>query len=101
MRHSVIAIATGLAALLFQTAGYAEVDAKWAQSEAKEHGCLVCHDIDKKKVGPAYKVISAKFKGKTSQDAVSGMKTFPVHKGALAKISDQDLKLIAEWILSL
>lgn len=101
MKRLIITITAGLVALLFQSVGYAEVDAKWAQSEAKEHGCLACHDIDKKKVGPAYKAISAKFKGKTSQDAVSGMKTFPVHKGALAKMSDQDLKLIADWILSL
>jgi cytochrome c len=29
----------------------------------KSKGCLGCHDFDKKKVGPAYKDVAAKYKG--------------------------------------
>ena len=29
----------------------------------KAKGCLGCHDFDKKKVGPAYKDVAAKYKG--------------------------------------
>jgi cytochrome c len=101
MRRLIITMAAGLAALSFQAAGYAAVDAKAAQSAAKENGCLNCHDIDKKKIGPAYKDVSAKFKGKSLQDATSAMKASAVHKGALGKTNDQDLKLMMEWILSL
>ena len=37
----------------------------WAQAQdaLKAGGCLGCHDMDKKKVGPAYKDIAAKYKG--------------------------------------
>ena len=37
-----------------------------AQSGAdvlKAKGCLNCHEMDKKKVGPAYKEVAAKYKG--------------------------------------
>ena len=30
----------------------------------KAKGCMNCHDNDKKKVGPAYKDVAAKYKGK-------------------------------------
>ena len=30
----------------------------------KEHGCTNCHEMDKKKVGPGYNEVSAKYKGK-------------------------------------
>ena len=39
----------------------------FAQSGAdvlKAKGCMNCHDMDKKKVGPAYKDVAAKYKGK-------------------------------------
>jgi cytochrome c len=101
MKRLIIMSAMGLAALSLQTASYAAVDAKLAQSAAKEHGCLSCHDIDKKKIGPAYKEVSAKFKGKSLQDVTSAMKASAVHKGALGKTNDQDLKMMLEWILSL
>ena len=76
-------------------------DAKMAQDEMKEHGCLACHEQDKKKVGPALKEISKKYSGKKVDDAIAGMKSKPVHKGALAKTTDSSLKAILEWVLTL
>src|SRR5271169_2599036 len=35
---------------------------------AKKSGCLNCHAVDTKKVGPAYKDVAAKFKGKSEAD---------------------------------
>lgn len=101
MKRAVIATAVGIAAVLFQTVGHAEVDAKWAQAEAKEHGCLTCHAIDKKKVGPSYTSVSAKYKGKNVADVIGPVKKLPVHEGVLKKTHDQELKLMIEWILSL
>ena len=43
-----------------------------AQSGAdvlKAKGCLNCHDADKKKVGPAYKDVAAKYKGNAGAEA--------------------------------
>jgi len=40
-----------------------------AQDVLKAKGCLGCHEMDKKKVGPAYKDVAAKYKG--NKDAES------------------------------
>jgi cytochrome c551/c552 len=53
MKQALTTIASGIVIALFQTTASAEVDAEWAKAEAKEHGCLNCHEIEKKKVGPA------------------------------------------------
>jgi cytochrome c len=57
----VIAVAGALAAGSSQAQSGAEV--------LKAKGCLNCHDFDKKKVGPAYKDIAAKYQG--NKDAQS------------------------------
>ena len=31
---------------------------------AKKHACFACHTVDKKMVGPSYKDVAAKYKGK-------------------------------------
>lgn len=99
MKRTMIAIAvcaaTGLAA------GAYAADAKRAMDEAQEHGCLKCHDVDKKKVGPSYKDISAKMKGKKVEEAMASMKAKPVHKSVLQKATDSSLKEILEWVMSL
>jgi cytochrome c len=66
---------------------------------AKSSGCLGCHAIDTKKVGPAYKDVAKKFKGKTPADAAAAMRAASVH--ASVKVSDKDLKEILEWVLKL
>jgi len=68
---------------------------------AKKHNCLACHAVDKKVVGPAYKDIAAKSKGKKVEDEMAVMKSKPVHGSVLKKTSDSSLKEIMEWILSL
>lgn len=48
-------------------AGALAAGSAYAQSGAevlKAKGCLNCHEMDKKKVGPAYKDVAAKYKGK-------------------------------------
>ena len=102
MKRVLITSVAACAAAFIHTGAYAQhVDAKWAQAEAKEHGCLNCHAVDAVKVGPAYKSVSEKYKGKAADDVAASMKTKAVHKAVLKKTSDQDLKLIAQWILTL
>lgn len=38
-----------------------------AQDALKAGGCMGCHDMDKKKVGPSFKDIAAKGKGKAAE----------------------------------
>jgi len=42
----------------------AAVDADAAEALAKKSKCFTCHSVDKKKDGPAYKDVAAKYKGK-------------------------------------
>ncbi|MGB5079837.1 MAG: cytochrome C [Burkholderiales bacterium] len=101
-RTLIAAAAAGILIVPFYSTALAQkVDADKAKSEAKKRGCLNCHDIDKKKVGPALQDSAAKFKGKTAADLSASVKSKPVHAGALKQTADKDLKLMSEWILTL
>ena len=76
---------------------------------AKKHNCLVCHQVDKKVVGPAYKDVAAKY----ASDKTAEAKLFEkVKKGGVgvwgqvpmppnAAVPDGDVKALVKWILSL
>ena len=71
-----------------------------AQDVLKAKGCLGCHEMDKKKVGPAFKDVAAKYKG--NKDA-AGMLVAKIKDGkGHAKIagSDDDLKAAVGAALS-
>ena len=85
-----------MAVLAFGSMAYAD-----GKDEAQEHGCLKCHDVDKKKVGPSYKDISAKLKGKKVEEGMAAVKAKPVHKQALGNTKDGSLKEIMQWVMSL
>ncbi|HEX9811437.1 MAG TPA: c-type cytochrome [Burkholderiales bacterium] len=102
MKHPlIIAAAAGVAVAFYQTVASAAVDEAWAKKELKGHGCLTCHAVDKKKVGPAYKDIAVTFKGKTPAQVAATMKTKKEHAGVLKKTADGELEMMIEWILSL
>jgi len=105
---AVAALAWGFSANVYA------VDADAAKSLARQNGCLKCHAVDKKKDGPSYRDIAAKYKGKDQAETVkklifhitSGEKSkFPdgheeEHKIIKVKDVAQQTNLI-EWILSL
>ena len=93
MKKVLIATAVGLAAAAMQTAAQAAVE-----DDMKGAGCQACHEVDKKKVGPSFKDIAAKYKGKAADEAMAGMKSKPVHKAALDKTNDAALKSMIEWV---
>lgn len=74
-----------------------------AQSGAdvlKAKGCLNCHDMEKKKVGPSFKDIAAKHKGDKAQapaivEKIKGGKGHPK-----VAASDSELKAAVETVLS-
>jgi cytochrome c len=45
------------------------VDAAAAQQLARQSNCFKCHAVDKKKEGPAYKDVAAKYKGNPDAEA--------------------------------
>ena len=83
-------------------AGMAVAGAANAQEAlAKSSGCLICHDVSAKKVGPAFKDIAAKNKGKADAQAklvakVSGAKDHPK-----VNVPEGDVKSVVKWALSL
>jgi cytochrome c len=80
------------------------------QALAQKSGCLACHGVDKKVLGPAFKDVAAKYKGDKSAE---GKLVEKVKKGGSGvwgpmpmpanspQVKDEDIKSIVQWILSL
>lgn len=72
-------------------------------------GCVACHAVDKKLLGPSYKEIAAKYKGDKNALATltksvrQGSKgvwgPLPMAATPVDKISDADLKALLGWVL--
>jgi len=74
-----------------------------AQSGAevlKAKGCLNCHEMDKKKIGPAYKDVAAKYKSDKGAEAMllDKIKEGKGHPKIAA--SDAELKAAIQTVLS-
>lgn len=84
--------------------GQALADAKLAQDK----GCMVCHDVATKKVGPAYKEVAAKYKGKADAPAKLVAKVKAGGSGVWGAVpmppqtavSEADLKKLVAWVLT-
>jgi len=75
---------------------------------AKSKGCLACHAVDKKLVGPGYKEVAAKYKGdKTAADKLAakikaggsgvwGQVPMPPNN-----VTPDEAKKLAAWVLSI
>ncbi len=89
--------------------GQAKVDAKAAEALAQKSGCIACHNVDKKIIGPSYKEVAAKYKA--DKDAAGNLAAKvkaggsgvwgPVPMPPNAQVSDGDIKSLVAWILSL
>ena len=91
MKASVLMIAA--AAALAAGAAYAQSGADVLKSK----GCLNCHEADKKKVGPAFKDIAAKQKGKQAE-LVAKLKEGKGHPKIAA--SDAELNAAVQAVLA-
>ena len=89
--------------LAVAAAGMLAAGAVNAQSGAdvlKAKGCLGCHDMDKKKMGPSYKDVAAKYKGNSGAEAalVAKLKEGKGHPKIAA--SDAELKAVIAHVLA-
>jgi len=101
-----LAAALLMAASISARAG--DVDPQRAFSIANSSDCLSCHAITKKVIGPAYRDVANKYKGdegapahlvekvKNGGSGVWGKFPMPAHPN----VSDQDLKVVVDWILA-
>lgn len=97
---------------LFAADGAFAVDADAAQALARQSNCFKCHAIDKKKDGPAWRDVAAKFKGKPEAEGrlithiTSGEKAKfedgHEEEHPIVKSKDKDqIKNLVDWILTL
>lgn len=97
-------------ALMFLDAGKA-----WADEVlARRSGCLECHSVDKKVIGPAYRDVAEKYKnvvgarvaliekvkrgGKGNWIEVTGGVPMPAHS---PRLSDAEIQRLVDWVMSL
>ena len=103
-------VVAGIAvASLFAGAAYAAGDSTGAQALAQKNGCMACHGVGNKIVGPAFKDVAAKYKGDKGAEAelikkvknggsgVWGPMPMPPHP----EMNNKDIKTLIRWILTL
>ena len=101
-------LTTALRVVLVLSAGLLTVQSHANEALANKSGCLGCHAVATKLVGPAYKDVAAKYAGQADAQTMLmqsirngsvgkwGELPMPAHP----KISDADLKKLAAWVLS-
>lgn len=98
-----IAVAAALAGLAGTNVALADA------ALAQKNGCLACHQVDKKVVGPSYKDIAAKYAGadaakvdelasKVIKGGVGVWGQIPMPPNA--KVTPEDAKTLVQWVLS-
>jgi cytochrome c len=98
-----ISAACVLAALAI-TAGSAQANEKLAQAS----GCMTCHGIEKKVIGPSFKEVATKYRNDKSAEGALVKKVKAGGKGVWGEVpmppnphvKDADAKTLVEWILS-
>jgi cytochrome c len=80
------------------------------QALATAKGCMACHDIGAKKVGPAYKDVAKKYAGQKDAEAKLVKKVMDGGSGAWGPVpmpanktmgvTEADAKKLVVWVLS-
>jgi cytochrome c len=80
-----------------------------ASALLQKGGCVACHSVDKKILGPAFKDVAAKYKGqkeaeetlikkvKAGGSGVWGPMPMPPNAG---KLTDDEFKTVVAWVLA-
>jgi cytochrome c len=101
-------IGAGISAMLFSGIAAADLDL------AKKSGCLACHSVEKKVVGPAWKDVAAKYKGDAGAKAALIEKVKKGGKGNWTevtggapmppyspRVADADIEKLVDFVLGL
>jgi cytochrome c len=107
-----VKIVLAMLAVVFSGAALIADAADDAAAEAlvKKSKCLTCHSVDKKKDGPSYKEVAARYKGKpdAEQKLYAHLTTHPKVKvdgkeethESLKTNNDAEIKNVIGWILT-
>jgi cytochrome c len=85
-----------------------KMDMDAAKALAQKSGCMACHKVEGKLVGPGYKEVAAKYKGNNKAEAMLIEKVTKGGAGAWgtipmppnAKVAAADMKTLVKWILA-
>ena len=97
-----------LGCLAISAAALTPARAQNVSDQLNKYGCVACHAVDTKLVGPSFKDIAAKFSGKSGaeKELVSKIKNGSsgvwgsVPMPPNPTVPDVDLNAIVKWILS-
>lgn len=102
------AVFFGVASLVLSSAAMADLDL------AKKSGCLACHSVEKKVVGPSWKDVAAKYKGQADAKATLIEKVAKGGKGNWTdvtggapmppyspRVADGDIEKLVDFIMAL
>ena len=83
------------------TAGVLFAGAARANADLAQANCGKCHEMDKKKKGPAYKATAAKWKGKpNAEEEMFKLINDPKGDHPEFKAKPEDQKAVIKWILT-
>ena len=107
MQKSLAAAVAVLAAVFAHGAMAADPPA--SEALATRNGCMVCHAVDKKVIGPGFKEIAAKYRNDKGVAANLAQKVKQGGKGVWGDmlmppnthVKDEDISAMVAWILSL
>jgi cytochrome c len=103
-----ISLLLGSAAVMVAATASATTEAE-AMDIAKKNGCLACHQLDKKMVGPAWKEVGKKYAGQADAEAKLLVKVKKGGKGVWgevpmppnATVKEADVKTLVQFVLTL
>jgi len=87
-----------------------QASAEDAKALAQKSGCLACHSVEAKILGPAYKDVAAKYKGNKEIEAKLEEKVCKGGSGVWGpipmpancpQVKKEDIQTIVHWVLSL
>ena len=98
-------LAAGAAALALTLIPAVHANEKLAQAS----GCMTCHNVDKKIIGPTYKEVAAKYRGSKTAEADLIKKVKGGGQGVWGSVpmppnphvKDEDIKTLVVWILGM
>jgi cytochrome c len=75
---------------------------------AQKSGCLACHNVNVKILGPAYKDVAAKYRGQAGAEdkLVAKVKAGgsgvwgPIPMPAHPQVKEEDIRTIVKWVLT-
>ena len=98
-----------VSAVLFTLSALAAGNVAASEKLAQSSGCMTCHALDRKVIGPGYKEIAAKYRNDKGAEANMVKKVKAGGSGVWgptpmppnAHVKEDDIKAIVHWMLGL